>query len=180
MGKWLVVYSSVTGNTRQVAQAMADAAEDAELFSVDEVPEDLTAYEVVLAGYWLRRGGPDPKMTRFLPKVRGKEVVFFQTHGALPGSEHAVTAFARAALLLGEGCSILGTFSCQGKINPMLIEKRKKAGPDDPHANSAENAARWAAAAAHPDEADLAAASAFVKALYRKRMLRARFAEKRS
>ena len=77
MGKWLVVYSSVTGNTRQVAQAMADAAEDAELFSVDAVPEDLTAYEVVLAGYWLRRGGPDPKMTRFLPKVRGKEVVFF-------------------------------------------------------------------------------------------------------
>ena len=141
MGKWLVVYSSVTGNTKKVAEAMAQAAKEADLFSVDEVPEDLSGYEVVLAGYWLRRGGPDPKMARFLPRVAGRQVVFFQTHGTMPGTEHAVTAFARAALLLGEGCSILGTFSCQGKINPVLIKKRKKAGPEDPHANSAENAA---------------------------------------
>ena len=180
MGKWLVVYSSVTGNTKKVAEAMAQAAKEADLFSVDEVPEDLSGYEVVLAGYWLRRGGPDPKMARFLPRVAGRQVVFFQTHGTMPGTEHAVTAFARAALLLGEGCSILGTFSCQGKINPVLIEKRKKAGPEDPHANSAENAARWAAAANHPDTRDLQAAADFVQGLYRKLLLRARFAEKQS
>ena len=59
---------------------MAQAAKEADLFSVDEVPEDLSGYEVVLAGYWLRRGGPDPKMARFLPRVAGRQVVFFQTH----------------------------------------------------------------------------------------------------
>ena len=167
MGKWAVVYSSITGNTKKIAEQMAKAAGDADLFAVQEMPEDLSGYEVVALGYWLRRGGPDPKMGQCLPQVHDARVVLFQTHGAAPGSEHAVTAFARAAYLLGEGCDILGTFSCQGKINPALIEKRKAAGPDDPH-GGAKAIARWKAAAGHPDEEDLGNADDFVAQIKRK------------
>ena len=175
MGKWLVVYSSVTGNTKQIAEAMAAAAEDADLFAVQDAPEDLSAYEVVLAGYWLRRGAPDARMAAFLPKLHGKEVALFETHGAQLHSEHTITAFARAAYLLGPDCGVLGTFACQGRINPALIEMRKKAGPDDPHANTGENAARWASAATHPDTADLAAAQDFVRHMYKKLEVRRRY-----
>lgn len=168
MGKWLVIYSSVTGNTKCVAEAMAEKMQDADVFSVDKVPEDFSMYEVVVIGYWLRRGTPDERTQAFLPTIHDKAVALFETHGAQPYSEHTITAFARAAYLLGEGCNILGTFACQGKINPALIAMRKRGGADDPHANTEENAARWALAAGHPNEVDLAAAADFAGRLYQK------------
>ena len=125
MEKWCVIYSSLTGNTKLVAEAMAEEV-GADLFSVEKAPEDLSSYEAVALGYWLRRGAPDPKMLALLPWIEGKDVVFFQTHGTDPGSEHAVTAFARAGYALGADCYIAGTFSCQGKLNPKIVEKRKK------------------------------------------------------
>ena len=174
MGKWAVIYSSVTGNTRMIAGEMARAAGDADLFAVEDMPEDLSGYEVAAMGYWLRRGGPDPKMMKSLPKVHDAKVVLFQTHGADSGSEHAVTAYARAAYLLGEGCEILGTFGCQGKINPALLEKRKNAAPDDPHGGAAAMA-RWERAAEHPNAQDLAAVADFVRQMQRKLVMRQKY-----
>lgn len=174
MGKWAVIYSSVTGNTRMIAEEMARAAGDADLFAVEDMPEDLSGYEVAAMGYWLRRGGPDPKMMKFLPKVHDAKVVLFQTHGVDPGSEHAVTAYARAAYLLGEGCEILGTFGCQGKINPALLEKRKNAAPDNPHGGAAA-IERWERASTHPDAQDLAAVADFVRQMQRKLVMRQKY-----
>ena len=97
MGKWAVIYSSVTGNTKKIAEAMAEAVgKDCDVFRVQEAPEDVSDYDVVLLGYWLRLGAPDPLMLKYLPKVHGTRVCFFQTHGTDPTSEHAVTSFARA------------------------------------------------------------------------------------
>ena len=176
-GKWAVLYSTVTGNTEQIARRIAQAAGDADIFPMADMPEDLSPYEVVAIGYWLRLGGPDPKTMGFLPKVHDAKVVLFQTHGTDPGSEHAVTAFARAAYLLGEGCEILGTFGCQGKINPAMIERRKHSDPDDPHVGEKAQR-RWERAAAHPNEEDLAMAAEFVAQMKRKLSLRQKYREK--
>lgn len=70
MGKWAVIYSSVTGNTRTIAEAIAEQAGDADVFRVQDAPEDLSGYDVVALGYWLRLGQPDPLMLKYLPKVR--------------------------------------------------------------------------------------------------------------
>ena len=150
-----------------IAEHIAKAAGDADIFPIADLPDDLSSYEVVAIGYWLRLGGPDPKTMSFLPKVHDAKVVLFQTHGADPGSEHAVTAFARAAYLLGENCEILGTFGCQGKINPALLERRKHSDPDDPHVGEKAQQ-RWKRAATHPNEEDLAAAAEFVAQMKRK------------
>ena len=172
MEKWAIIYSSVTGNTKAIADAMAEALGEAvDVFRVQDAPDDLSGYEVVLLGYWLRLGAPDPLMLKYLPKVHDARVCFFQTHGTEPTSEHAITSFARAGYQLGTGCEILGTFGCQGKINPALIEKRKNAGPDDPH-GGAKSIERWKNAATHPDDADKAAAKAFVAAMQHKLALK--------
>ena len=178
MNKWAVIYSSVTGNTKMVAEAIAGAAEKADIFQVQEAPTDLSGYDIVAIGYWLRLGQPDPLMLKYLPQVEKSRVVFFQTHGAEVTSEHAITAFARAGYNLGKDCEILGTFGCQGKINPVLLEKRKNAPADDPHGGTAA-IERWKKAASHPDEADLAAAVQMVRAMEHKLVMRERYLAKK-
>ena len=173
MSKWAVIYSSVTGNTKTVAEAMARAS-GGDLFNVNDNPPNLEQYEIVALGYWLKRGGPDPLMKNFLPTVHNARVVLFETHGTENGNEHAVTAFARAAYLLGAGCDIIGTFDCQGKVNPALIERRKQAGADDPH-NSVDSVEHWERASVHPDEDDLRRAAEFVEKVEQKLILRQKY-----
>jgi hypothetical protein len=179
MGKWLILYSTITGNTRMVAEAMLAVAPPGsfmqDIRELDPAELRNTSYEVVVAGYWLKRGGPDPQMAKILPEIADRQVVLFETHGALPGSEHAVTAFARAGYLLGENCEILGTFSCQGKINPRLLERRLGLPETDPHAPTQANKARWSAAAGHPNEEDFSAVQAFAVKMQRKAEALARF-----
>ena len=179
MGKWAVIYSSVTGNTKKVAEAIAAQVEEADVFRVQEAPTDLSAYEVVCIGYWLRLGGPDPLTLKYLPQVHGAQVCFFQTHGTDPHSKHAITSFARAAYALGDGCEILGTFGCRGAINEALKEKRKNAGPDDPH-GGAKSLKRWAEAAGHPNAGDLQAARDFAAAMQHKLVVRRQYRAKKA
>lgn len=163
MHQWQVVYSSVTGNTRQIAEAMAAA--------VEVVPESVEeaavrdGAEIVAVGYWLWRGGPDPKTAAFLPKLHDVDVILFETHAADNRSEHAVTAFARAAYLLGANCRILGTFECQGQVSAAIRAKHEKMVADDPHAK----AGGWKTSIGHPNGEDLAAAAAFARKMEEKR-----------
>lgn len=173
MSKWAVIYSSVTGNTKAVAEAIARAS-GGDLFNVNDSLPNLEQYEIIALGYWLKRGGPDPLMKNFLPTVHNARVILFETHGAETRSEHAVTAFARAAYLLGSGCDIIGTFDCQGRVNPALIEKRKKAGADDPH-NTVDSVERWEQASTHPNDEDLIQAANFVEKIEQKLILRQKY-----
>ncbi len=173
MAKWAVIYSSVTGNTKKIAEAIAEEA-GADLFRVQDAPEDVSGYDVVAVGWWIRRGQPDPLMEAYLPKIHGTKVVFFQTHGTAPESEHAVTAFARAGYMLGDGNEVLGTFGCRGKINPAMKKRRELQDPNDPH-GGAKGEERWRLASTHPDEADVAAAKKLVHDMEHKMELKARF-----
>lgn len=175
--KWLVLYSSITGNTKLIAEAIANAA-NADIFPIKDAPKDLSRYDVVALGYWLRLGRPDDAMQAFLPTINNKEVVLFQTHGADFNSEHAITSLARAAYLLGENVSILGTFSSQGKINPKMIEARmKNTDANDPHQGK-EAIERWKRAENHPNEEDLERARVFVQKMREKYEMRKKYMEK--
>ncbi|WP_196591555.1 flavodoxin family protein [Pectinatus frisingensis] len=179
MQKWLIVYSSNTGNTEQIAKAMFQVlgSEAADIYSIKEAPavEQLPQYNIIAVGYWLTRGAPDKAVQQWLHNLSGKRVVLFQTHGTDKYSEHSVTAFARAASCLGDNCEVLGTFGCQGRINPVLLNKRLTLSADDPHAPTERNKKRWAMAAQHPDTTDLAEARQFIAAIRRKLILREKY-----
>ena len=100
MNRWLVVYSSVTGNTKKIAEAFCEVV-GGTLTRVEDgkTPE---GYDAVAVGYWLWRGGPDPKTAAYLSRLSSVNVALFETHAADNRSEHSVTAFARAAACLGE------------------------------------------------------------------------------
>ena len=144
-----VVYSSVTGNTRLVAAALAGRTGDP-LLSVRELA-DPAAFDVLALGFWVRRGQPDPASQALWRRLRGRRVFWFGTLGAWPWSEHAERCRHAAEALLAEGGNtVLGGFLCQGRVSVPASSR---------HAMTPERAARLAEAARHPDAADLEAAA---------------------
>lgn len=157
--KAAVVYSTLTGNTKKIAEAVqAGLGEGAELFDVKSAP-DVSAYDLVAVGFWVDRGHPDQKAMDFMKSVTGKKVFSFFTLGAKPASAHAYKCAYTAADYYGAGCEQVGVWFCQGAIDPKLIERMRQMPAGGPHTSSPETEARWAAAASHPDAADCAAAT---------------------
>ena len=152
--KVCIVYSSCTGNTRKVAEALAQTS-GAPCFAVRNAPNP-EHYDLLALGFWVRKGQPDARAQRYMEQVHGKKVFFFGTLGAWPHSEHArrCAAAARELLLTG-GNAVLDGFLCQGRVNPQVIAASQRKGG---HPMSPERQARLNEAASHPDAADLTAA----------------------
>ncbi|MDR1921570.1 MAG: flavodoxin family protein [Candidatus Adiutrix sp.] len=167
--KTLVVYSSLTGNTKKVAEGLFSvlgegAAEAAACVDVKDKP-DPSGYDLIVPGFWVDKGQADAATLSFFEKTAHKKVAFFFTLGAYPDSEHADNVAADAAKRLTDnGNVVLGHFRCQGKVDPALLERMKKMlPPDHPHAQmTPERQARLDEAAKHPDAADLDKARAFM------------------
>ncbi|MCG8640493.1 MAG: flavodoxin family protein [Desulfobacterales bacterium] len=154
--KSMIVYSSRTGNTRAVAEAVQEVfPPSCELVSVEEAP-DPESYDVIAIGYWVDKGGPDKKAAAFMEGVKGKKVGLFGTLGAYPDSEHAHECRARALAMMA-GNDVLGQFLCQGKVDPKVLEMMAKMASDQ-HPMTEERKARIEEAKKHPDKADFEAA----------------------
>ncbi len=160
--KSLVVYSSKTGNTRQLADAVAEALPgETEVHAVDTAPAP-QGYDLVAIGFWLQAGRPDPAAAAYMERLQGDEKVFlFATHGAAADSAHAAEAMRYASEELATPAAVVGTFNCQGQVDPAVLEKIS-AKPEPP---------AWIAdapaAAGHPDAADIARLQDKVKSLAR-------------
>ncbi|MDR0882193.1 MAG: flavodoxin family protein [Candidatus Adiutrix sp.] len=166
--KTIVVYSSLTGNTRRVAEGLLPALPEGTLcVNVQEAPEPV-GFDLVLPGFWVDRGQADAAMLGYLAKMKNCRTGFFFTLGAYPDSPHADEVAADTAKRLAEGGNqVLGHFRCQGRVDPALLERMKTMlPPDHPHVQmTPERQARLDEAAKHPDELDLERARAFARDL---------------
>lgn len=156
--KTLIVYSSRTGNTEQVARAIhAVMPQPAAIHRVQDAP-DPSGYDFVALGFWVDRGAPDAEAQTYMRRIRGRAVGLFGTLGAWPDSPHAKDCLRQAEELVREN-EILGSFLCQGRIDPRVIEAMQKTAPER-HPMTPERIARIREAERHPDEEDLKAAQA--------------------
>lgn len=153
--KALVVYSSKTGNTKKVAEAIMEVLpEGSRIFPVEEPPPP-ESYDLVVLGFWVDKGNADKKMLEYMKKVRGKKVALLATLGAHPASPHGARVMERVRGLVEEENEYVGGFICQGKIAPELTERAKKHPPGHSHHMTPERIALHEEAARHPDGADL-------------------------
>ncbi len=144
----LVVYSSQTGNTKKLAEAVyAALPAEKEIYSIDAAP-DAAKYDFVAVGFWLKAGKPDDKAAAYLEKLSGKKVFLFATHGAAPDSEHVKNAL-KYAEDLAKNATVVGRFSCQGEIAPQIMEKIRAKPQPPPWIMEAPPAE------GHPDENDI-------------------------
>lgn len=165
--KKLVVYSSRTGNTQMIAEAVAEALAPCELHSIEEAP-DAAAYDFIALGYWVDKGMPDTACQKYMDAVTGKKVALFGTLGVDPSHEHAKDCARKGEEMMRQrGNNVYGTFLSQGKINPAVVKAMKKTA-QDVHPMTPERLARIEAAKNHPNAEDCRRAqeafAAFIRA----------------
>lgn len=147
--KTLIVYSSQSGNTKKLAETIyAVLPGEKDIIPVDAAPEP-EGYDCVAVGFWLQAGKPDPKASAYLARVNNARLFLFATHGAAAESAHARSAMDHARTLAPEA-SVVGSFSCQGEVNPKALEKIRAKVPQPPWVQDADGAV------GHPDPGDLA------------------------
>ncbi|RLB91397.1 MAG: flavodoxin family protein [Deltaproteobacteria bacterium] len=124
--KTLVTYSSQTGNTLKLAKTIYDELKgEKEIFPMDQVPSTID-YDLVAVGFWLQAGKPDPKAMAYLSKfTQSSRLFLFATHGAATDSDHVKHA-VDYAVGLTNNAQIAGVFTCQGEVNPKVLEKVKQ------------------------------------------------------
>lgn len=155
--KSLVVYSSLTGNTKKIAEAVQSILPNSEICSIDEVPANLDEYYFTVPCYWVDRGMPDAKSKALISSLKNMNVGLFGTLGAYPDSPHAKGCINDSEGILktsGKNNNVMGSFLCLGKIDPKLLDYMGKF-MGDSHPMTPERKARLLEAQTHPDENDI-------------------------
>lgn len=114
--KSTVIYMSVSGNTKQVAGAIAEAlpgeVQLAELGSEVRVADD----DLLFVGMPMHQFGAPEAVSQFLRSAcQDRRVALFVTHAApedMPELQSWLDSCAQAA----EGCDVVGVFHCQGQV----------------------------------------------------------------
>ncbi|MDO5088788.1 MAG: flavodoxin family protein [Leptotrichiaceae bacterium] len=155
----LIIYSTLTGNTRKIAEAVYDALNDdeKEILDVKEAVniDTFEKYDKIIFGYWVDKGDADERIKKVMERVKNKIVGTFGTLGAEPESEHAKKCVEKVRIFLEKnGNNVQREFICRGAIDPKLLDKFRKMGMSGHHKATPENEKRWAEAAKHPDEKD--------------------------
>ena len=166
--KPLVIYSSKTGNTKKVAEAVLSGLPDGTPMMAAEDIQQVAEYDLVFMGFWVDKGTADLTAREAMAKISGKMVAIFATAGAYPDSQHAKSSLAKGASCFGENCTVLGAFICQGAVDPGLIERAKRRPAGHHHALTPERIRRWNDARTHPDDTDLDNAVAFSRGILEK------------
>ena len=158
--KILLTYSSKTGNTKKVADAIYKIMPTETVYTEIKEEIDLKEFDMVIVGFWVDKGLPNHEAKEFIEKIEDKKVGIFGTLGAYPDSDHAKKTLKKTKELLEPQNEVLGEFICQGAVDPKLIESFKKFPEGHPHYLDEARKKRHAEAKSHPDENDFNRAQA--------------------
>ena len=130
--KDLIVYSSLTGNTKLLAETIHKSIKNSIIMSIKEYNNQQC--DRLFVGYWVDKGFPCTEAKQFLEKINNKKIFLFGTMGASDKNGYGDIIKKNAESLLANNNKIIGHFVCQGKLNPKLksvYEKRLEQEPDN-------------------------------------------------
>ena len=153
---YAIVYSSRTGNTAMLAQAVREALpqEDCRYFGAP-APQALAA-DTVYVGFWTDKGTCDEPTARFLQSLTDQKVFLFGTAGFGGAPAYFQQILDRVKANLAPGVQVTGTYMCQGKM-PQSVRERyvKMKNSPLPIPNVDKMIENFDTAVSHPDETDL-------------------------
>ena len=147
--KICVIYDSVTGNTKMLADRIQEKYRD-------RLTDRMEEADVIFLSSWTDKGSMSGKIKEQAEKLREKKVFLFGTCGFGGSSEYYEKLFERAAALLDDSNEIIGHYYCQGKM-PLSVKERYlsllREHPEDQRMQA--SIQNFEDALTHPDERDL-------------------------
>lgn len=108
--KALVLYSSETGRTKKLAEAVrAVLPADTDFLPMEQVPESFDDYDIVFVGVWFLNLKLDEKSRSVLPNLKAKKVALFATMHRDLFSDDISKNLRQAVELLPSGVWVAGT-----------------------------------------------------------------------
>lgn len=154
-----IVYSSKTGNTKMLADALHQAlpADDCLYFGAPDA--QALAAERIYIGFWTDKGSCDAETAAFLAQLIQQEIFLFGTCGFGGGVAYFEQILARVRDLLPESVQLVGSYLCPGKMPQSVRDRYVRIAEEEPAKRShmQKMIFNFDCALSHPDANDLQA-----------------------
>lgn len=154
-----IVYSSKTGNTKMLADALHQAlpADDCVYFGAPDA--QALAAERIYIGFWTDKGTCDAETAAFLAQLTQQEIFLFGTCGFGGGVAYFEQILARVRDLLPESVQLVGSYVCPGKMPQSVRDRYVRIAEEEPAKRShmQKMIFNFDCALSHPDADDLQA-----------------------
>lgn len=154
-----IVYSSKTGNTKMLADALHQAlpADDCLYFGAPDA--QALAAERIYIGFWTDKGTCDAETAAFLAQLTQQEIFLFGTCGFGGGVAYFEQILARVRNLLPESVQLVGSYLCPGKMPQSVRDRYVRIAEEEPAKRShmQKMIFNFDCALSHPDANDLQA-----------------------
>lgn len=149
--RYAIVYSSVTGNTLRLANAIKEALPEESCVYFGEPSDEALGAERIYVGFWTDKGTCDAKTSSFLSKITSQKIFLFGTAGFGGSPSYFDQILTAVSEKLNTPDCVFGSYMCQGKM-PDAVRRRYE-GMEDPIRRKMllDN---FDAARVHPDETD--------------------------
>ena len=118
-----IIYSSITGNTRIIAETIKESLQKENIVYFGNPTEDLPEADIYIIGSWTDKGNPTDEIINVLKKIKSKKIAYFGTAGFGGSEEYFKKLFERVKINIDSSNKILGYFYCQGKM-PMATRDK--------------------------------------------------------
>lgn len=119
--KIAIVYKSISGNTKLIADAIKDALKDYVVY-IGEPKKDICA-DFYFVGSWTDKGMCSAEISDYLKTLKNKKIAYFGTAGFGGSSEYYQSLFERIKKICPSSNEMKDYFFCQGKM-PMSVRNR--------------------------------------------------------
>ena len=151
-----IIYTSLTGCTRRLANALYNGIE-ADEKSIHDIKDGIPTLDgdFILIGYWGTSGHPELQMKGFLNSLRNQKVGIFCTLGYYADSFHAWDTVKCGVDLVKDHNEVIGSYVCNGAVAQNLKDGQ---GKGTPHIPNEQKEIRWEVMENHPTEKECALA----------------------
>lgn len=153
--KIAIVYKSLSGNTKLIAEAIKEELKKEEIVYIGS-PEEYIDADFIFLGSWTDKGMCCKEITDFCQMLSNKQIAYFGTAGFGGSEEYYESLYNRVKEIIPSNNTVVDYFFCQGKM-PMAIRDRYvnliTEHPDD--ANLKVSIENFDKALSHPDTKDL-------------------------
>ena len=125
--KGAIIYSSLSGNTKKLAEKLAEGLSDTGEWIVSDLNEkpNLSEADCVLLGAWIDRSMPNKAAMTVIETLPDIPTGIFVTMGAMPDSPHGERVAENLDNLLKDRKS-LGYVILPGKVDEKVIERVRR------------------------------------------------------